>query len=639
MPLFVIFVFGAVILGAGVMLSPAWPTPQPRVMLSAAFALALIVGGTIFYSMLFGWDTLVVDYLLFALVTGIFLGGTLSIGQARAEQRGEVLADADQGWPGPQDIAFLLLVGLIVAVPVLLLPVPLGVDGQGYGYLALLAREGGTFDSFAPFHPEIEYLYSPGFSALTAYLSQQLNQDIPTVQFSVAAVLALLSVGVAYDFGAELRDKRLGRAMALTMLLSLGVYGALLAANFTALMGLVFAQAFCVYLVRYKRHGYPADAIAAGLMLGATAISHPGMTIIIGLGFVPWLATIWLAEPKPDRRTWLGMALGIPLVAALAISPWLVEIAGLLRADFASPFERSVENINVMIQYHGVWIVPAALLGAWLGWGRRDAVVILAVGWLLLILDFSTTGGLASLLPFVTRFVHPLDIAWHGPIIPYTILGGMGLLWLWDEYIRPRIGVINYRQAYVINGVLALLLMGLVTLFGSQLSGLGRALLASPGAFASAGDVAAMRWINENTSFEDTRLLNFPGPYEGDWVPVIAERDSVYFPRLPYARITAEAQAEQHRLLAFWRDPADPDHAELLREAGIDYVIVPGIVAAPDSFDDTWRWAEPTAWEVELRSPVSAAGYLELVFEQNGAQVYRLIGDEDDGDSDNADTP
>ena len=82
MSLFVVFIFAAVLLGAGAMLSPAWRTAQPRIALSAALCLALVVGGAVFYTEAFGWDTLVVDYLLFALLSGVVLGGTLSTAQA-----------------------------------------------------------------------------------------------------------------------------------------------------------------------------------------------------------------------------------------------------------------------------------------------------------------------------------------------------------------------------------------------------------------------------------------------------------------------------------------------------------------------------------------------------------------------------
>ena len=168
MPLFVIFIFGAVVIGAGAMLAPAWPAEQPRIGLGAALFLALVVGGALFWAMLFGWDTLVIDYLFFALITIIFLGGTLSYGQMRAEQRGEELPDMEQGWPGPRDLIFLALVALIFIVPAMILPVPLDTDAQGFGYLALVARLGGSFNTLAPFHPEISSLYSPGFPLLVA---------------------------------------------------------------------------------------------------------------------------------------------------------------------------------------------------------------------------------------------------------------------------------------------------------------------------------------------------------------------------------------------------------------------------------------------------------------------------------------
>lgn len=628
MPLFVIFVFGAVILGAGAMLAPAWPTLQPRIGLSATFALAIITGGTIFYASLFGWDTLVIDYLLFALVVGIFLGGTLSVGQMRAEKRGETLPDVLQGWPGPQDLAFFAVVALALVLPVLILGVPLGTTAQDSGYLALTTREGGSFITLAPFHPEVEYLYPPGFSALIAYLSRQLNQGIHTVQFAVSGVLALVGVWLAYDLGAELRNKRLGRAMALTMLFSLGTVSAHVSGHTPALMGVLFVMAFILYAVRYVRYNYPVDAIGAGLMLGAAAITHPGMLIVAALGYVPWLATIWLGTPQPSRMTWAVLALGIPLLALAGIAPWVVDVSDLLGAGLRSPYSRSIDHIQVMVTYHGVWIVPMALWGAWIGWQQRDRAVILAAGWLLLILDFAVTGGIAALVPFITRYTYPLDIARHGPIIPYTILGGFGLLWFWDMVVLPKWGALSYRQAYGVVGVIGLILLGVLALNGPLLTA-SKQLLNAPGAYASRADIAAMNWLKENTLPEDTRILNFPVKEEGGWVPVIAERDSVYFPSLPFAR-TAPDLTEQDILQAFWENPANPDHAALLRAAEIDYVIVPQIIVNRDSFDEAWRWREPAGWSFSMRSEVASAPYLELVFEQDGAQVYRVLADDEE---------
>ncbi|NWG16563.1 MAG: hypothetical protein HXY41_08000 [Chloroflexi bacterium] len=632
MTLFVIFIFGAVVIGAGAMLAPAWNTAQPRIGLAAALALGLIMGGAIFWAALFGWNTLVIDYLLFALVTTIFLGGTLSYGQRRAEKLGLTLSDTEQGWPGPRDLLFFGLAALVFIAPALVLPVPMGTDAQGFGYLGLMARMGGGFQSLAPWHPEISYLYSPGLPLLIAYLSQQLGQGMHTIQFALAAVLGVLLVWLAYDLGSEIRDKRLGRAMAVTMLGGLGLYLAYLDSHFTTLLGLVFALACITYALRYQRDRQWPDAVAAGLMLGAVVLSHPDTTIILGLGYVPWLLTMWFGKPRPTLRTTLVLALGVPLLAALAISPWLLSIRDLLGADIQSPFRRSPDYWRMMIFYHGVWVVPAAVVGAVAGLRGRSQAAILAVGWLALALDFASLGLLERFVPWliapVLRYDYPFSIAWHAPIIPYSILGGMGLLWAWDRWLEPRLGARLHRGAYALLG--GLIVIGLAALvFNRQLLDFSKGRLGIYGAFSSQADVQAMEWLRDNTP-PGARVLNFPGTlkdnsHESDWVPVISERDSVYYRWQPFFRGNEASLAEQERMRAFWQNPADPALADLLREAGIGYVIVPQIVTDPASIESQFRWGEPFADDIEMYSSLADAPYLRQVFEADGALVYEVL--------------
>lgn len=629
MPLFVIFIFGTVIIGAGAMLAPAWPTHQPRIGLNAALALGVVIGGALFWAMLFGWNTLVIDYLLFALVTVIFLGGTLSYGQLRAERRGEELSDAEQGWPGPQDLLFFLLVALIFVIPVLVLPVPLDTDAQGFGYLALTARLGGTFNTLAPFHPDISYLYSPGFILLAAYLSQQLGQGLHDIQLGVGAVTSILAVWLAYDLGSELRDKRLGRVMAFAMLGGLGLFLTFMDAHYTALLGLVFALAFVIFTLRYVRQGLAADAVGAALMLGAVAITHPDTTIIVALGYGPWLLTMWLGQPRPTLRQGLVMTLGIPLLALVAISPWLWNIREGLGSDVVSPFERSGDYLRMLLTFHGVWMLPAAIIGAVVGLRQRSQAALLAVGWLVLILDFTAFGMMETLLPGLPlfRYDYPFSIAWHGPIIPYTILSGIGLLWVWDKWLQSRAESLLHRSAYAILGAGVVVALALLV-FNEAVLEFSKGRVNFFGAFASHADVQAMEWLRANTP-EDARVLNFPGTdfdnsHEGDWVPVISERDSIYFRWQPFFSGSTDVLQEQDALRAFWHDPANPDHAGLLRDHAIDYVIVPQIVTSPDSFASAWRWNDPFAWDFEMQSDVADAPYLELIFEADGAQVYAL---------------
>jgi hypothetical protein len=638
MALFVWFIFVTIIIGAGAMLSPAWATPQPRVGLAAALALALVLGGAIFIASLFGWNTLTVDYLLFALVTAIFLFGTLTLGQQRAEAAGVALSDFDEGWTSLRDLLLFALAGLIFLLPVLIFPVPLGTDAQGFGYLALMMRLGSTLDTLAPFQPNVEYLYAPGFPALAAYISQQLNLGLHSVQFALSAGFGVMLVWLAYDFGSEWRDKRLGRAMALCMLIGTGLLTAYLDSHFTTLLALVFAFAFLIYILRFTRHQRPLDAIAAGLTLGAVVITHPDTTIILLLGYVPWLATTWVGKPRPTLRMWLVLAFAIPLIGIVAISPWLWSIRDLIGADIVSPFERSLDYWRLTVVYQGGIVVLLSIVGAVIGLRARDQMTILAVGWLIAAFDFAVTGIIPTLfgglLAPILRYDYPFSIAWHAPIIPYAVLGGVGLLWLWDRWLEARVGVWLHRAAPAL--LVAALLLGVGSLLIVQpLLAFSKGRIGGYGAFSSAADVAAGEWLKANTP-PDALILNHPGPHEADWSPVIAERETIYFRPQPFFRDNGDGEVgtidafspTQERLLAFWRDPADSAHHALLLDAGIDYVQVPQLVANPASFATMFRWRLPFIDPTAQQSCVCDAAYLTMVFEQDGAEVYAVNTEE-----------
>lgn len=629
------FIVGSVLLGAGALLAPALPGGKARVGLGAALTLAMVLCGALAWTMLFGWDTLIIDYLLFALVTAVLLGGTLGRGHlAGAGQDGG--GDGDMAWPGRTELALFALAAALFALPVLLLSVPPDTDAQGFGYLALMTRLGGSLDSLAPFHPEIDYLYAPGFSALVAWLSDKLGHPLHQVMFAFAAALGLINVWLAHDLGADLGGRDLGRAVALAMGGGLGLYLAFLDSHFTTLLALVFAQGFVLCALRYQRDGERVDLACAGLCLAAVVLSHPDTTIILALGFGPWLLGMWAGEPRPEPRRWLLLLAGAPLLALLLVSPWLLRIVPLLGGEIVSPFTRSSSYALTMLVFHGVWSWPLALIGARAGWRRQQQATLLALGWLLLCADFAFLGVSERIAPWLPLFHYdyPFSIAWHGPIIPLSLLAGQGLLTLWRR-VEARWPGWPWRRAGRAMLVLAFALVAGALLFPSQLLAFSKGRIGVHGVFASAADVAAMTWLRENTP-PDARVLNFPGSepgssWEGDWAAVISERDSVYYRGQPFFRGDAASRAEQERLRAFWLDPADPAQGAALIEQGIDYVLVPQIVAAPESFAMAWRWHEPDAWKLPMASTVAQAAYLQRVFEQDGAQVYALRAEGDDG--------
>lgn len=329
MQFFIFFIIWAVMVGAGAMLSPAWPTRQPRVGQAAAFSLALIVGGAVFWAELFGWGTLVIDYLLFALVSVVVLGGTLSQAQVRAEAQGIELEDAAQGWPGPMDLVFFTVAGVLFSLPLFLYAVPPGGTAAANGLVTLAAREGGSFTTLAPIDPAISGFVAPGFHGISAYLSQQLGQPIPQIYLALGAVLGFLSVWVAYDLGGEIRDKRLGRAMALGLIVSVGVLNLQFSGHYPQLMAVLFALAYLLYGLRALRHGTPLDIVGGGLMLGAVLYVDPPLFVFCLLLSLLGAATLLIPRSIDKERSRPGTLtlrlLGVLLVAFLGTAPWTVQ--------------------------------------------------------------------------------------------------------------------------------------------------------------------------------------------------------------------------------------------------------------------------------------------------------------------------
>ncbi|HRE48184.1 MAG TPA: hypothetical protein PLD47_10705 [Aggregatilineales bacterium] len=630
MPIFVLFVFASVIFGAGAMLSPALPTYGPRVGLAGALTLAFITTGGIFLAALFGWDTLLIDYMWFAAIVGIFFTGTLSAGMFRTEAEGGTRTYS--GWAGPRELAFFALVAFLFTLPALILPVPLDTDAQGFGVLSLTLRDSGSLTTLAPFHPEISYLYSPGFPAIIAYLGARLNAGIHTIQFAVGAVLAILFVWIAYDFGNELdpgESRRMGIVFGIAALLSGGLFSAYLDSHFTALLGLVFSLAFLTFALRFHREGRRADFFAAVLCLGAVPLSQPDMTIILMFGYVPWLIGLWFTKPRPIFREffprWLGLAAGIPGLAFIGLLPWLAQLAPLLTSDIASPFHTDLAHLLVLTVYQGVVIVPFALGGMWIALRRRNTVDNLMLVWILLILDNSSIGITRAILGWlpIFKYDYPFSVAWHGAIIPYLYFAAIALLWITD-----RLGV-ERTTAWVRR--FSLPLIGGIMLIGILVGANAQALTTWSkstafqmfGAFASYADVRAATWLRENTP-RDTLILNHPGPHEGDWIPVITARQTVYFRPQPFFRGTEIVEARQAALKAFWRDPAAPENAALLHQYGVNYVIVPQVFGNPVALREMYRWRLPLPEAAAYGVPTDDLPYLKLVFESDGARVYEV---------------
>lgn len=576
MSLFIAFILAAVLLGAGAMLSPAWRTAQPRVALAAALCLALIVGGAVFYAETFSWDTLVVDYLLFALLAGVVLGGTLSTAQARAEARGERLSDHDQGWPGPEDLAFFGLASLLLLVPLVQMPLPLGEHGQALALHSLAARDGGSFTSLAPYAAGPPIIIAPGTHALSAYLSQQLGQPMPIIQQSTAAVVLLMLVWLAYDFGADLHDKRLGRAMALGLLLCGGTISSLLDGHYSELLAMLFSLAFLLYALRLLHRFNLADLVAGGLLLGAVIYTNLDFALAALICLALLIGLVWQRRHRFDRRARWCLTLGLPLIALLGTAPWLINNLSLLLPIAPPGSPPDIANLVPAIRGQGYVVLPLLVWGMISGWrssGRLRFVSLLMTGWLLLLLDLALLGLLPRLLPPLELLVVASSLARHAVILPCSWFAGLALLDIWEARLSLALRGRLRRNAWRCMLLTALGIGLLFNAFEPTLDNL-RALLDLPAATANRYDIAAMDWLRENTP-PDALLQAENGD---GWLPVIAERRAVDFRAYSYFERGLIQPAESDA----------PDY--LLARADADFVV-----------DSAWR----------------------LVFQQGEARVFQ----------------
>jgi hypothetical protein len=614
----------AVLLGLGTLVASILPTRGARIGLGAVLFLALVVDGTWFVAPLLDWSPGLAD----AAWIGAFLAVTFSAAQAARYYR-RVSRLPAWTWPSTRDLLFLTVVIALFGAVTLVLPVPLDTDAQGFGYLSMTLRNSHSYTTLAPWHPEIEYLYSPAYFGLIGHLSARFDPGIHLLQMIFSAATAVLFVWLAYDLGNELEGPRTGRAFMLAALIGTGLITAFVDSHYTGLLALLFSLAFITFVLRFLSTWRWSSALFAAICLAAVPLSQPDATIGLIIGYAPWLVVVWLSKPRPRLSAWLVIAAVIPLVALGIVAPWLISINDLLGSGIASPFKVETSHWRTMVFMHGGLIVVLAAVGVLIGLRRRQPAHLWMIVWLIGIVDFSTLGllekNLPGLLKPLVKYDYPFSLAWHGPIIPYTVLGGTALVWLADRLGGKRVDRLVGWLAVPVSVLAIAGIVAGVIFFEPLLKESKDRDLHFYGAFSSAADVKAMLWLRDHTP-QDTRILNHPGPHEGDWAPIITGRDTIYFRPQPFFQGTEHSTAEQDAFRAFWRDPANPDNINLFREDKVSYVLVPQVFGNPASFKDMLRWREPLPEAASyLATAVSAAPYLRLVYDQDGAQVYEVI--------------
>ena len=260
---FVAFIFSAVILGIGVMLAPVLSTDTPRIGLASTVALASIVLTGVLWTTFVAWDRLIIDYVLFGLVSVVILGGTMM--QAQDEALSE---EKSTQWMSRNDFLFLLILGgLCLGVTLFQAP----ISNTQTDIIASF-QEGQSLAQITSQFPDLNTSGLLGFYILSAYLSQQLQQDSLIVQSAVYAVLLFLTVFTAYDFGSEVKNTQLGWILASIVFVLLSIASVF---SQVSLLGILLSLGALIFALRLYRHRKILDSAGLLFLLFALIAIYP----------------------------------------------------------------------------------------------------------------------------------------------------------------------------------------------------------------------------------------------------------------------------------------------------------------------------------------------------------------------------
>ena len=525
----------------------------------------------------------------------------------------------------------LSLIALVYLIPAYLVPVPFDTDGQGFGLLIATVRSSGSITTLAPFYPEISWLYSPGYFLLGALLSDVTGAGIHEVMLGLSH---LLSLGVIAGVGA-LGQLLGGHGISRRFTSSLGWWAAAATAGgvalFTTLMdsaytniyGLWLTTTFLFSLGHTLARKSRLNNVIAGLSLASVLLAHPDSIIHLLSAYSLFYVTSLFARPKITVQQYTRMAVSVPILGIIFSFPWIFRILHLVSQ--IDVHERQFPHFNHLvwlIKINGFWIPILAMFGLYWAIRRRHWLDVWSVTWLLSIVEFSSLGNLDRLSRRISldplQVLYPLGVAWHATVIPLPLLAVRALHPFGSWCART----LRWERILEVFMVLLVVMFGTIVIFREPIIMWSKSVVRPiVGSVVSEADISAYLWLKSNTP-KDARLLNYPGRYEGQWAPVIAERQSVFF-RDQLFYIGAKALREnQASMVDAYLNPNSKSAYDVIRWNAIDYIVVPQSLSRPDLIDKQLRWKQPDL--LAQRSWFSDTPYLSLVVDFDGAQVWQV---------------
>ena len=333
--------------------------------------------------------------------------------------------------------------------------------------------------------------------------------------------------------------------------------------------------------------------------------------------------TAVLIRPALTWTKYIRVTVSIPLLGVLFALPWLIRILPLVhQIDVHERQFPQLHHLAWLLQINGVWVPILATLGLFVAARRRHWLDVWSVTWLLSIIEVSSLGNLDNLSRQTAldpmQVFYPFGVAWHATVIPLSLLAARALYPLGCWFAR----IARWERVVMHIVTLLLVVVGMGVAFRKPIATWSKSFVKPiTGAVASEADTLVYNWIRANTP-RDARLLNYPGSYEGQWAPVIAERQSVFFRDQLFYIGAEEMRHNKAAMVEAYLDPNSQQAYDLMRRNSIDYVVVPQALSRPELLVEQLRWRSPDY--LVQRSWFADAPYQQLVADFDGAQIWQL---------------
>lgn len=506
------------------------------------------------------------------------------------------------------------------------LALPVWVDSVHHTMVArLLVDQGRLPQTYAPFIPQVPFLYHWGFHLQLGWLAWLLQRtdpfDLTDLMLSFGQVLNALTTLMAYAVARQLFASRRAGLLAAALVGTVAWFPAFYVSwgRYTQLAGLLLLAPFVIALLRLGRK--PGLRLGGAVMLlGAGLVLTHIRAAFFGLPLV-----VLLALTLGFQRRWQGM---VSWVAAgggvLAITaPWLVR---LVQDHFARtlliPTQMADYPAFNDVQWSLVWIPRSweilagatAGLSAMLGWGEPPSswlgygglvwflFLVLLILWRHLAWERRSSGswlqflrrsrllgllsGLGLLAVWVGLLAALLNLNWFGLPVIRIASNNSAIIALFVPVCLAAAGWVAWALGQLAPLGWAEMVTGLVAL-GLTIGGAqGMREVVNPvTVLATPADRVAMRWIRENVGPQArfaVQVWRWQGPIYagadgGYWLQLLTDRESVLPPALYSAELGTELVAKTQAFLESWVQVQDVNteaSRQLLLDDGVTHLYV-----------------------------------------------------------------